>query len=103
MKHFLMTLSIVYALILYLTDLLMNEGGLEKIPVRMRVATWIVFTGVLMVVISQFTGLYYTFDEMNRYVRSPLYPLSIVFPTVVMVIILSLLVEYRKSLRKVYL
>ncbi|MCR5651327.1 MAG: HD-GYP domain-containing protein [Lachnospiraceae bacterium] len=53
-----------------------------------------------MLVVSQFTGLYYTFDENNNYVRARFFLISYFFPTIVMFIQFMVLFQYRKSLRK---
>ena len=100
---FFMTLAIVQALILYIHDLLMNEGGLKEPPLSIKVAEVTVVVGEVLVIISQFTGLYYTFDENNYYTRSPLYPVSFVFPTTIFFIIMTLLIKYRNRFRKLIL
>ena len=41
---------------------------------------------VALLVVSQFTGLYYVIDEFNVYRRSAGYPLSHVFPTLIIII-----------------
>lgn len=50
--------------------------------------------GMALVVVSQFTGLYYTFDAENLYHRATLYPLSMVIPVVCMVLDGSLLMQF---------
>lgn len=97
---FFMTLSVVHAINLYMIDLMTNEVGLEEVPLRLKVSEIIVATGELLVIISQFTGLYYTFDETNHYQRAAFYPISYIFPTAIMLIMLSLLVKYRDRLRR---
>ncbi len=95
-----MTLSVVHAINMYTTDLMMNEGGLKKPPFRLRVCEVLAVFGELLVIISQFTGLYYTFDETNHYMRSPAYILSYIIPYTLMLIQLSVLFQYRKKLRR---
>ncbi|MCR4656861.1 MAG: histidine kinase, partial [Lachnospiraceae bacterium] len=100
---FFMTLAIVHAVNLYMADLLKNEGGLKKMPLRLWISELLAATGEIFLIISQFTGLYYTFDETNHYRRSPGFIISYVFPTAVMLIALSLLVKYRKHFRHLIL
>lgn len=56
--------------------------------------------GVGMVILSQFTDLYYYFDRQNIYHRNTGYPLSILFGLTGMLIDLSLLIQYRKRLKR---
>ena len=53
-----------------------------------------------LVVISQFTGLYYTFDEMNRYQRAPGFILCYAIPFVILLLQMSVAVQYRGRLSK---
>lgn len=55
----------------YLKDLLLNEGGLSAVPVSLRICDLIFAVGVGLIIVSQFTGLYYTFDANNVYHRAP--------------------------------
>ena len=54
--------------------------------------------GVGMVILSQFTGLYYTIDAQNFYHRSPAAFVSFLIPAVGMLLDLSLLMQYRKNI-----
>ena len=54
--------------------------------------------GMGLVVLSQFTHLYYTFDAQNYYHRAAGYPISVLIPLLGMLIDGSLLVQYRKKL-----
>ena len=60
-----------YALTLYLCDLYSNEGGMEKLPRRLIICKVLSLIGIVLLIISQFTGLYYTFDAQNHYQRAP--------------------------------
>lgn len=95
-----LTLVVILSLNLYLIDLLMNEGELEKIPRRLIAVRILGYIGILMVVISAFTGLYYYFDEMNRYHRGPGFILCYLFPLITPLIILTVVIQYRKRLNK---
>lgn len=55
---------------------------------------------MLLVILSQFTGWYYYFDARNVYHRSFLHPLAMTLPLIGMLIDLSILIQYRKKLRK---
>ena len=69
-------LVLIYAFELYLIDLYKNEGQAEVIPKFLRVSKIIILFGEIMIIISQFTGIYYTFDDSNHYQRSSLYVIS---------------------------
>ncbi len=97
---FCMTLAITHAINLYTYDILMNEGGLKKAPARTRFSEFLFFIGQVLLIISQFTGLYYSFDETNHYIRSPFFLISYIIPTIIMLIQLSLIIQYHSSLRK---
>ena len=98
---FFMTIAVTHGINLYTCDLLTHEGGLKKAPFRLRAAEVIAATGELLVIISQFTGLYYTFDETNHYVRSPGFILSYIFPFAVLIIDVSLVLQYRSKFRRI--
>lgn len=55
---------------------------------------------IVLVIVSQFTNLYYYFDANNYYHRNTYYIISVVFPMFSMLMDLSLLVEYRQNIRK---
>ena len=44
------------------------------------------FAGTAMLIVSQFTGLYYTFDAQNVYHRAPLFPLSYLPPMLIVLL-----------------
>lgn len=56
--------------------------------------------GVCMVILSQFTHLYYYIDTQNYYHRNPGYILSLLFPLAGMTLDLSILLQYRKKIGK---
>ena len=97
---FFLTLLVIYCFNMYLTDLLMHEGKLKAIPRRMKAAKILLLAGLLLVVVSQFTGLYYTFDEMNRYQRSDGFFLCNLLPMAVLLLQVSVVIQYRRRLRK---
>ena len=88
------TLMVVHSVNLYLADFVTHEGGLEAIPVRLRIASLAVVVGQILLIISQFTGIYYTFDETNHYQRASLYVVCYVVPLLILFIHLSVTVQY---------
>ncbi|MCR4735878.1 MAG: HD-GYP domain-containing protein [Treponema sp.] len=92
------SLCIIHAFNLYLSDLFIHEGGLKKIPTRL-IATEVLFAiAVVYLIISSYTGFYYVFDEMNRYKRSNGFLVSYIFPCCIMVLQLSVIIQYYKKI-----
>lgn len=75
-----------------------------KVPIRLRINEIIIAAGVALVIVSQFTGLYYTFDEHNRYQRSDAYIICIILPLVAFINTSTVIIQYHKKLdRRLYL
>ena len=99
MVYFL-SLFLAYRFTQYLCDLYTNEGGLPRVPKRLHICMAICAVGVVLVVISQFTGLYYTIDAQNVYHRAPLFPICLAIPTLIVLIQLSVILQYRGRLSR---
>ena len=84
----------------FMRDLYKNEGGLERAPKRLAVCDVLFAVGVVLLVVSQFTGLYYTFDGQNRYQRSPENYVSYIIPVIIVVMQESVVIQHRARLRK---
>ena len=97
---FFLTLAVIYFFNLYLADLFTNEGKLAAVPRRLKAVKYLLFAGMAMVVVSQFTGFYYTFDEMNRYQRAPGFILCYVIPLSVLALQLSVILQYYRRLNR---
>ena len=96
---FFLMLAIIYCFNLYLIDLYTHEGRLEAPPRRLKVAKVLALAGMAMVVISQFTGFYYTFDEMNRYQRAPGFIVCYIIPLSILLLQMSVILHYYRNLR----
>ena len=72
----------------------------KKACKRVRAAEMICLAAVLLVMVSQFTDLYYYFDADNFYHRNSAYIISMILPLCCMIIDLSLLLQYRKRMSK---
>ena len=99
MTYFL-TLLIPLLVTYFIGDLLANEGKMEKLPKRIRICEILFAIGTLLIVITQFTGLYYTFDAQNRYQRSSFNFISYIIPFAVIIIQESILIQYSNKLNK---
>lgn len=58
----------------------------------------IVGIGLLLITISQFNGIYYSFDSNNVYQRGPYFWLSTLIPTLGIIIVGSVILENRRKL-----
>ena len=97
---FLLTLVVIYFFNMYFIDLFTHEGKLAAPPKRLQITKILLLIGMVMVVISQFTGFYYTFDEMNRYQRAPGFIICYTVPMAVLVLQLSVIIQYHRRLTR---
>ena len=97
---FAMILTILWAFNNYVRDIYKDETGLKKIPFRLIIIDYLVAVGLILIVISQFTGLYYTFDSTNHYQRSPGYVIGMSIPLAILLLQLSVIIQYRRHFRK---
>jgi len=93
-----LSIVLLFAFNLYLVDLFKEKWAMKKVPFRLKIVKWIALAGVLLLVVSQFTGLYYTFDATNRYVRSKVFFLSYLFPVAILLLQLSVIVQYQRRI-----
>ena len=97
---FFLTLTVIYAFDLYLIDLFHNEGGMKETPRRLKISLYCCTAAIILLIISQFTGFYYTFDENNYYQRSDGFMICYLFPLIVLLLDISFIVENLKRIRK---
>ena len=83
----------------YVCCYLFPEGEWKNLR-RTRIVRYICAAGIALVILSQFTDLYYYFDADNIYHRSTGYCISLLIPVTGMLIDLSLLLQFRKRIRK---
>ena len=84
---------------MYAIDLYVSEGNYSKPPQRLVAARVVLIVGMALVVVSQFTGLYYTFDESNTYQRAPGFIVCYMMPIVTLLLQLSVFIANRKDIR----
>ena len=98
---FALTLAIIFFFTLYLMDLMIHDSGFEKAPLRLKLSCVMCGLAFIMLIISQFTGLYYTFDEMNSYKRTEGFIICYMFPLIVLVLDMSVIIENLKRFGKI--
>ncbi|MBR2675480.1 MAG: HD-GYP domain-containing protein [Solobacterium sp.] len=99
MCYFLMLL-IPLLVTYFMEDLYRDEGKLEKTPMGIRICEVLFVIGTVLIIVSQFNGLYYTFDDQNRYVRAPGNIISYIIPFLVVIIQESVILKYRGRLNR---
>ncbi len=72
----------------------------KGVPVHLYVVFFICFIGIVLTIVSQFTNLFYYFDDANIYHRSSLYPVSIVLGLSPGIITWIMLFQFKKVLQK---
>ncbi|WP_294753674.1 HD-GYP domain-containing protein [uncultured Ruminococcus sp.] len=97
---FALILGIIFLFSLYLINLFRYDGGIQKTPKRLKMSCYISALGLLMLIISQFTNFYYYFDEYNRYHRSEGFMVCYLIPLIILILDLSVILEYYDSIRK---
>ena len=86
-----------YSMIIFFTGYLCACIGIRrKRSPQLAVACGIAFTGMVLILITQFYPLIYRFDESNRYVRADWFLLSHVLAFFGMFLEWWMLIRYRK-------
>lgn len=75
-----------------------EEAKKNGIPVQLFIVFFLCLIGITLTIISQFTGLFYYFDQKNIYHRNTLYPLSVALGLLPGLITLTMLIQNRKKL-----
>lgn len=83
----------------YVCSYLFIDGEWRNIR-RAKAVNYICAVGIGLVIFSQFTNFYYYFDAGNFYHRNTGYIISLLIPVTGMFIDLSLLLQFRKKIRK---
>ncbi len=97
---FFTTLMVLYGFNAYLQDHLEHSASVRKVPRRLLANNIILAIGILILLISQFTGWIYTFDENNYYQRGPAFVLNIAWSLIVLIIQLTVILENKNNIRK---
>lgn len=97
---FAMIPAIHYTFSLYLTDLFFtDQQEKQKLPKRIRFVRILTMIGEGLVILSQFTGLYYTFDANNCYQRGEYFWISYIIPYLMLIVQLSVIFQYSQRIR----
>lgn len=94
---FFLTSGVVFCFNIYLSDLMTRESIISVLPRRLKVAGTLSIIGMLLAVITVFTGLYYTFDSQNNYHRGYGFLVCYLVPVLCPIIQFSAIYKYRKK------
>ena len=75
-----------------------NVEKTKNVELQVRVVYMIALIAMGLVILTQFTGLYYTFDAHNLYHRSNCYFMALALPMIGMLIDCNLIIRYRKQI-----
>ena len=94
------TLYIAHGFTRYLCDLYGDKDGTVPFPKRFWLCEAFFAVGAVLVIVSQFTGLYYTFDAQNVYHRSPANIVCFIIPILILAIQLTVILQFRNRLSR---
>ena len=94
---FFLTSAVVFFFNLYIIDLLTQEGKIASPPKPLIVTGALTVVGMLLSVVSAFTGLYYYFDETNRYHRGQGFLIAYIIPVLCPLMQYFVIRKYKKS------
>ena len=96
-----LTLVVMWFFNEYLEDFLMQNAEKERRSHCFLAARILMITDEILIVLTQFIGFYYYFDDGNYYQRGKGFLLCFIFPLTITVLQLSQVYEYRKYLRPI--
>lgn len=97
---FFLTILVPLLVTYVLRDLYKNEGGLLKPPRELWACEVLFIIGTVLIIVTQFTGLYYVFDENNVYHRAPGIVISYVLSFLIVIIQEYVILRNRELLSK---
>lgn len=77
----------------------LDKGEREPL-IRLRLVYGIIAVAILLLILSQFTDLYYYFDADNYYHRQKAYPLCVAFGWICALLDTTILLQYRKRIKR---
>lgn len=97
---YVMSLVIPFFVTRFLEDIYINEIKVKRTPIMLIAADVVFAIGLVLVIVSQFTGLYYTFDEWNNYQRAPLNMLCYAAPLIMVVLQEWSIIKHYKKIKR---
>ena len=97
---FFFSLFIPFLVAQYLKDLFLHDANFQKAPLCLKLCDWLYGIGLTLLMVAQFTNLYYTIDSFNNYARTPTFPISYVVPLLTVILEELCVILYRKQLSR---
>ncbi len=95
---YIMSLEVFYAFNMYLQEMFAESDGLNPNLKRFKFNKILMIIGSALIVFSQFTNFYYSFDENNVYSRGPGFLFCYLLPFGGLILSISLIIQYYKRL-----
>ena len=93
-------LAIPFLVTRYLTNLYMTDCHFKRQPKALFISEMVFIAGFAVLLISQFTDIYYYFDEQNVYYRAKWHLISSIVPFVMIVLQEFTILRYARRLRR---
>ncbi|MBP5249388.1 MAG: HD domain-containing protein, partial [Lachnospiraceae bacterium] len=97
---FFLTAMVVLVFNLYLMELFHIDPRTRQTPKRLVFVSVAAILEMIMVIVTQFTGLYYYFDENNKYVRGKGFLLCYVVPVICPLIQYTVVRQFKKKVSR---
>ena len=97
---FFFSLFIPFLVAQYLKDLFLHDANFQKAPLCLKLCDWLYGIGLTLLMVAQFTNLYYTIDAFNYYSRTPTFPISYVVPLLTVILEELCVILSRKQLSR---
>ena len=97
---FFLNIALLYAFNLFLCDLFTTDAKMADPPLTLQCVGPLVSLSIGLLVFSQFTGLYYTFDEFNRYKREAGFFICYSIPFIIALMQLAVIIQHFSKLGK---
>ncbi len=98
---FFMSLFVIFSFNLYLKNMITNDGEIKKVPVLLNAVGILFFSGTALLIISQFTGLYYYFDDQNFYHRNSGIAICYAIPLICLILQIIVIIRNRKLISRI--
>lgn len=92
---------LIIAYVVFASYIIFGQFSLKKgapCRIRLTLCSLIGLVGIVMVIVSQFTGIYYSIDEHNVYHRGPLFLISVAIPFLAMFIFMTIIIQNARKL-----
>ena len=96
-----LSLFVIYTYNLIIKDSISKIRDSKKyILIIIKAVDFLIIVGEILIVVSQFTGMYYTFDEFNRYQRGKFFVISYISPLISLILLQLVVQANRKNISR---